>query len=80
MKKNLIDIIEEELVEDRFKEIINSANSEYENLKNLNNDNIMYSTQKKLLEEIICIFDKIKQFRLEKRKNIYKRRNSYSKY
>ena len=67
---------EEETIERRFNEIINSANLEYENLKVRNSDNVMNSIQKKLLEEIICIFDKIKKFKFEKRKNHYKRKNS----
>jgi hypothetical protein len=77
-EKNIIDV-KEETVENQFKEIINSANSEYEILKNINNDHVIYSTQKKLLEEIICIFDKIKQFRFEERKYIYKSK-VYNKY
>ncbi|CAH1757235.1 13969_t:CDS:1 [Entrophospora sp. SA101] len=65
--------------EQRLDEIINSANLEYENLKNRNGDNIINSLQKNLLKEALDIFDKIKQFKLEKRKTQHKRKNSLGK-
>jgi len=70
----------EEEEEQRLNEIINSANLEYEDLKNRSGDNIINTLQKTLLEEALGIFDKIKQFKLEKRKTQqHKRKNSFGK-